>query len=142
MTPNSTLLEWTNDFIDFFSAIPEERWCTGTYEIDGRQCAWNFLRYKEQFNRMIPLINLIAEKNGHPTSLIGIPLLPLINDGKAKCYPQPTPKQRILAALNDVKNILEERSPRKDITGELAVLPAEEKLDSFTKQTYSINLTK
>jgi hypothetical protein len=53
-----------------------------------------------------------------------------INNGCNYNYQQPTPKQRILAALYDIKKMQE--PAHTDITKELAVLPVNETSDLIT----------
>jgi len=53
-----------------------------------------------------------------------------INDKRSNKHPQPTPKQRILAALYDIKKMQQPAQPEwKDITSDLAVLPVNETSD-------------
>lgn len=88
-------------FIKKFSAIAEVFWFVGDYQNeDGTKfCAAGHCGgyqgmpsdSEAQF-----LCNLIAAEL-YPYSIGGI------NDGKCMAYPQPTPKQRVLAALRDIK---------------------------------------
>ena len=85
-------------FIAKFEAIPENEWNVGDYvnPIDpSRKCALGHcgavhasIVNEESF----ALINLLAEHDGVVS----------INDEKSDQHPQPTPKQRILAALRDL----------------------------------------
>lgn len=91
-------------FINKFQAIPEERWCIETTEDDhGRHCAWGHIvrpkcRIDDFINEGRDLMTLLRDagldKSGDPSS---------INNGWDDRYQQPTPKQRILAALYDIK---------------------------------------
>lgn len=88
--------EFTVDyFISKFEAIPEERWCTDLYEgSNGTHCALGHCGVVEAdggTEEAQALINLI------PGNIV------LINDGLDIKFPQPTPKQRILAALRSIK---------------------------------------
>lgn len=147
MTTHSdqTLLNWTNEFITFFSGIPEGRWCTGAAEDKfGRHCAnglcgvpqaedW-YGRMPEKAKRLqkvFAILSSFQDDEDYPEYSY---IAQQINNSSSIRYPQPTPKQRILAALTDIKNILESRIPRKDITQELAVLPPDEKADTFSKE--------
>lgn len=89
--------EYTVDyFINKFEAIPEDEWFVGYFqnEYNSKQkCALGHCDYdnisSSKEGRI--LINLL---NGYVSE---------INDGKHTQYQQTTPKQRILAALYDVK---------------------------------------
>lgn len=82
-------------FIAKFEAIPEELWCTGVFTLGDKHCA---LGYCGQTNHVpftdeaLALIDILQ-----PRTVDGI------NDGDWERYPQPTPKQRILAALRDAQ---------------------------------------
>ena len=85
-----------NYFIKKFEAIPEDRWTTDDYMDDaGRCCAFGHCGvrhlkptpYSEEADSLASLLQ-------HCTAAI--------NDGQDDRYKQPTPKQRILAALRDV----------------------------------------
>lgn len=76
-------------FIQKFEAIPEENWCVGEYHGDNdTHCALGHC--DDDIDRQ-PLRQLFA--NGCAK----------INDGHNLRYQQSTPKQRILAALRDIK---------------------------------------
>lgn len=85
-----------NYFIKKFEAIPEEKWTTGAFEDEcGCKCALGHCGYTEsglESQEGIELTRLLKHRAA------------AINDGGQPKYDQPTPKQRILAALNDVKN--------------------------------------
>lgn len=95
-------------FINKFEAIPEEQWCVGTTEDDnGRHCAWGHIvrpkcRIADYLNESRALMILLRDAGlddcGDPSS---------INNGWHDSYRQPTPKQRILAALYDIKAMQE-----------------------------------
>ncbi len=88
-------------FINKFEAIPEEMWCIeARIDGDGRRCAHGHC-YVGDPN---------AQTNDEEDSLsqisiehFGEPGFADINNGYNSKYNQPTPKQRILAALYDIK---------------------------------------
>lgn len=135
---DQTLLQWTNDFIIFFGGIPEEKWCSGQFlNAEKQSCAnghcgvgingkWETeksIRLHDVF-QVLPFADEYDANRSTYSSTAAF-----INNGLVKIYLHQTPKQRILAALHDVKNILESRMPRKDVTKELAILPVEETSD-------------
>ena len=85
-------------FITKFEAIPEELWMIEYFEEvqkDGRitrcalgHCGASDANYSEEAKTLNLLLNYLVAG---------------INDGANDRYQQPTPKQRILAALRDVK---------------------------------------
>lgn len=92
-------------YIDFFSKIPEELWIEGDFEDEcGRKCAYGHLgeryyRITEEARGLKRLSEDYLPKN------FGFMK---INDNKVQHeYPQETPKQRVLAALERIK--LEEK---------------------------------
>lgn len=85
-------------FIEKFEVIPEDRWCTGRYNgPNDTHCAIGHCDtgqfYGEEEIALMEVFGLDFD-------------VVLINDGKDSRYHQPTPKQRILTALHDVKNKL------------------------------------
>jgi hypothetical protein len=91
-------------FIDKFSDIPEESWCTGVY-IDnlGRRCALGHCAYfgDEDANG---IRKLFSSKIGSINAWGGlVHRIGDINDGDHPDFTQDTPKQRILAALQLIK---------------------------------------
>jgi hypothetical protein len=85
-------------FIEKFSAIPDEKWWTGDYENKGRFCALGHCG--EKFMRGGMTEESMALGRLFEEYLICA--VASVNDGKG-LYPQPTPKARILAALQDIK---------------------------------------
>ena len=94
-------------FINFFEAIPDERWCAGLQIApDGQRCALgHLLPEDEKFDED----HGSNEKNEAVSRLFGGGYLTgggykvaAINDGRNRRYQQPTPKARILAALHDL----------------------------------------
>lgn len=87
-------------FIAKFEAIPEERWCVGSFYINypsEQACALGHCgaHYEATWDpEAQELDSLFSYRDKDVLD---------INDGKDHRYPQPTPKQRILAALSDVK---------------------------------------
>lgn len=140
-------------FINKFEKIPEDNWIAGAFRrllSDGSygHCAAGhcgvisecYLDTDENHAEGKVLYKMFVES-------LDV-LVPHINDGKDKRYQQPTPKQRILAAIYDIKKMQnqgegDERSvvrddqaesptltPRKNITTELSSFkPVEERLD-------------
>lgn len=89
-------------FIAKFEAIPEELWCTEVLTKGAQRCAlgWCGAYYPDEDDD--------DEENDGTTeeSLALMSLIPMvgdINDGLINRYQQPTPKQRILAALRDAE---------------------------------------
>jgi hypothetical protein len=86
-------------FIKKFEAIPEENWTSGVFErSDGSRCALGHCGRLDGCDT--------PEANALDTLLSGDEyggLTPWINDVLSDLHPQPTPKQRILAALRDIK---------------------------------------
>lgn len=90
-------------FIAKFTAIPEELWCENDYEKhNGQRCVMghcgkdlkNEFGDTEESKALRLLLDPTREKNpGHAED---------INNG-LESYLQPTPRARILAALNDIK---------------------------------------
>lgn len=107
-------------FIRKFKAIPEERWMTDVLGRNGIHCAIGhcigncsgsepFYDKFESSEEAVCLVNVLSRlkikraknvQGNYNTSVV------IINDGSGKEYQQPTPKQRILAALYDTKKML------------------------------------
>lgn len=91
-------------FLDKFSRIPEEMWCVGSLQNDdGARCALGHtINCKNVYTALHggtvhqPELMAFREIFFH-LGVVGI------NNGFDPNYQQPTPKQRILAALKDVK---------------------------------------
>jgi hypothetical protein len=94
---------YTRDyFIAKFEAIPEDKWCTDSYEFQGRHCALGHcgLNGGNDTPAATPeeagvLLELFREIRASVTD---------VNDGLDARYRQDTPKQRILAALREVSS--------------------------------------
>lgn len=99
-------------FINKFEAIPENKWCTNTFDNGVSKCALGHCMdrnhtnfsisqklygtiYGEEFAAIVKLFEKEGE-NGNFT-------IAHINDGSYNKYKQSSPKQRILAALHDLK---------------------------------------
>jgi len=124
-------MEYTVDyFINKFSSIAENRWYVGDFSNRDKNrfcalghcgCDGSITKYTSEAEALFNLFKLV-QLTGN---------ISYINDGLEPYYPQPTPKQRILAALYDIKNIQQKQSEvnREDITKQLAVLPIDETSD-------------
>lgn len=98
-------------FINYYETIPEEKWCAGRFSNEeGQNCAIGLLgvdgtffhgiEKTELFESLCKLVPL-----GSSYGYVDYPEdLALANNGKKAQYQQPTPKQRTLAYLNDIKN--------------------------------------
>lgn len=86
-------------FIAKFTAIPDEKWCVEKYESkSGERCALGHcgrrpLKGSEEAKALGELF--WDRENGLE--------VPSVNDGRDDRFPQPTPKARILAALEFIK---------------------------------------
>lgn len=86
-------MKYTVDyFIKKFEAIPEELWCVNAFHAGNKSCALGHCM--DVSNNAAACLSKILNYN------VG-----QINDGEANGYQQPTPKQRILAALHDIKQM-------------------------------------
>lgn len=109
-------------FIKKFEAIPEDMWAISSRFREGKRCAygWCYPSGYEAYESMVGGCRTSDEEKSL-TALIRI-LNPewgaaTINNGIAKEYPQPTPKQRILAALYDIKKMQQPvPEPKKEQT--------------------------
>jgi len=87
MTKQIEKLETAQDFYDFFSVIPDEKWLACSFKnAKGQACASGHLD------------NYVV--SGKLTMILGQPVF-YINDGKDPRYSQSHPKERVLAALKD-----------------------------------------
>lgn len=83
-----------NYFIKRFEKIPESKWCIKEYTVNDQHCALGHLGCvlgKTDTPLAKKLNRILAQET------------PEINDGLHDDYQQPTPKERILAALNQAK---------------------------------------
>ncbi len=104
-------------YIQKFSQIPEENWTKGDMGRGNIHCAIGHCNVKdgdisekgdiliEEGQELAKLIYLVSPQDDLFTTVF------YINDSRYKTnYKQETPKQRILAALHDVKELLETNS--------------------------------
>jgi hypothetical protein len=84
-------------FINFYEAIPDEKWCIGNfYRTDNgvfKNCALGHIGAPKESPEREALETIFREA--------GL-CIPAVNDGTDNGYQQPTPKGRILAALYDI----------------------------------------
>lgn len=102
-------------FINKFKTIPEHKWIKGNFERNGNYCANGYCgvtnaNYKTPPDEAMALAKILQPLRTESWSAFGadVPIFSVtvnINDGFAPDYPQPTPKQRILAALYDIKKL-------------------------------------
>lgn len=119
MINNSNSVYNVNYFIKKFEAIPEELWIAGHLHWEDKSCAnghcgmKNYsapteesMALREVFKslQVTPLSTSCYEHEIHGSKYYSLIALN-INDGHVKEYQQPTPKQRILAALYDIKKM-------------------------------------
>lgn len=88
-------------FIRKFEAIPEDQWCRGNYEENGSHCAYGHCGVNNG-NAMPNEMPKEARLMGSLFNVINSTVV-YVNDGTDIRYQQHTPKQRILAALHDIK---------------------------------------
>lgn len=120
-----------NYFLAKFQNTRDDQWCMYTFQDEyGRCCALGWcgmgsLRddIQEVPEEAISLLKLFRESAGLLTNLIAN-----INDGHDKRYQQPTPKERILAALMDIKNKQETDNAVEEAKNILAETPCAESL--------------
>jgi len=86
-----------NYFIKKFEAIPEDKWTTGRFALGGQCCALGHCgeRLRAETEESRALDRVVGE---HGFVVI------TINDGSDLRFNQPTPKKRILAVLQYVKD--------------------------------------
>jgi len=125
-------------FIKKFEAIPESKWCTAWISRDDKHCAsghcgiTNYYDLNPEVKGLIELfkkLKLTLKTWVCPLSS-EVKQIVYVNDSSSLEYDQHTPKQRILAALNDIKK-MQETKKHVDITGELAILPVDETSDTL-----------
>lgn len=111
-------------FINKFEAIPESRWTTNFFDQDDKYCANGHCGMREseleKTREALALAELLKPlKRSTWSRYGGDPIYEVtanINDGETAEYPQPTPKQRILAALYDIKAMREkEKAPEQKV---------------------------
>ena len=107
-------------FINKFKAIPEDRWCVRALHDNGRACA---------LGHCLEVGHIFSQECSEFIRVFGVGA-PSVNNGYDQRYQQPTPKQRILAALYDIKKL--QQPAYVDLTKSLAVLP-EDKIEVDVK---------
>jgi hypothetical protein len=135
-------------FINFFKAIPEDKWCINFFEDEyGRRCAnghlgagrsilYSILKATEGTAAIAALFRpLHVTCNGRSPIVDSrtdySDKLAEINNGNSAEYQQPTPKQRVLAALRDVKAL---QLKEADKLIEKSLMAAEPNLQLVTTQ--------
>lgn len=98
-------------FLNKFKDIPPELWCIKSYSRGAARCAVGHCRSAENFslptNESAALVRLFVRNLvENPTE---------INDGLVPVFPQKTPKERILAALEKIKEIVNKENESKTI---------------------------
>lgn len=101
-------MEYNVDYyIEKYEAIPEDEWCVNSYNgPNGSHCAMGHCGMRigktvtNEVNELVLLFFLISTN------------VPCVNDGDDCRYQQRTPKQRILAALHDIKKLKYEQQTR------------------------------
>lgn len=124
-------------FIRKFEATSEDQWMTYSYTNvqETRFCALGWCGARGN-NRTSPTL----ESNGLALLFSKYMLrVPEINDGTHPRYPQPTPKQRILAALYDIKKM---QQPKREkvkvqISPDLLTPPIPKDVEKIDRYTYT-----
>lgn len=128
-------------FIEKFKSIPDNRWNVG-HQIgsDGTHCALGHCG--ESFGTeqvalsdvlesiYVKVIKKVTNNNYDVGDIFNnscFDKVAAINNGETEQYQQSTPKERILAALYDVKKM--QQPKYEDVTKELAILPISETSD-------------
>lgn len=105
-------------FIKKFSAIPENMWIVGSFGSPGRpRCALGHCL--DNTKEVESLQNLMKNFACYATS---------INDNKDSKYQQSTPKQRILAALYDIKTMQQSKAEKAKETTNYVVVEIDSKI--------------
>jgi hypothetical protein len=115
-------------FINKFQSIPEDKWTTRNYTEDDKHCALGHCGVgsirgeNPEAEALIEFFDLLS-----PGTIV------YINDGLYTKYQQPTPKQRILAALYDIKNNINMANTK---TAAIMTRNAEQFLEWVHKEEY------
>lgn len=126
----------TQHFIDKFEKIDEALWNIGAYHSDDKtkSCALGHCdgcsNISEPQRECKSLWDLFCAHKLNVTD---------INDGMSSRYMQPTPKQRILAALYDIKKMQE---PIKEVRTVTKYVAISEKLTSSVKDMVGQGIIK
>ena len=132
-------------FIKKFEAIPEDRWAIRTqHDGNGNHCAFGWCRPSETLNKPNTsefsgdateegqaLISLFSMLYSDPSILGNIAH---INNGDIAKYGQAAPKQRILAALYDIKAIQESKVEETKEKVIYQVVEVDSKVKELTKE--------
>jgi len=132
-------------FIKKFEAIPENLWCTNSRIENGKRCAlgWCYKTGEEAFNSMHNWSDDSDEDKAlclYVRTLDGSWGVGGVNNGLYKEYQQPTPKQRILAALYDIKKMEDEKFNKEvkelqEKKGNIRYVAVSESLRDIAKET-------
>lgn len=148
-----------NYFLAKFEAIPERKWTTGVlvkarklFIVSEKCCAQGFCLNDEQKNIALKNKGLILSKKENPEiyhlkklfwnflrteERTESEVVYKINNGGHPNYQQPTPKQRILAALRDIKAMQEPKKPEPVVI--YKVVEVDSKVKDLTKQQMILN---
>jgi len=139
-------------FIKKLSGIPQDLWTIEHAHKDGKSCALGHCgmgqregkdleMIRELFKGVYVKIKTYSHTNSYKIGEYanGGMAIAAINNGHTEEYQQPTPKQRILAALYDIKKLQQQEDSRgrvsyENISHELAVLPISETSDQPIKE--------
>lgn len=122
-------------FIDKFSKIPASRFATGTQsDGNGNHCAYGWCGINYYTNGSLNNDTGERTEEGIALTDVFVPIMngmgmASINNGRHPVYQQPTAKERILAALYDIKK--QQQPAYVNISKQLAVLPTEETSDKI-----------
>lgn len=111
-------LQTLEDFRDFYLEIPEQKWCTEEWCDGVRCCAYGHLgRRAGVLPPTVEQLISALQRSGITNSVPGVYLGVVdVNDAvgaKTRAlYPQPTPKQRIVAYLHDAIKMRDDRAAR------------------------------
>lgn len=104
-------------FINKFEAIPENLWCMNDFQRGDAMCANGHCGLYDEFTvtdesealkQLFSMLPLHYYGNGYIIEEVPAKYsvnAAFVNDGRTEEYRQPTPKQRILAALYDIKKM-------------------------------------
>lgn len=89
-------------FIEKFTAISEEDWCVGLYtDQTGSHCALGHCGVRNEYGNTEGTTEGTALWQLFQDAKLSVSD---VNDGWSRHFKQPTPKQRIIAALNQIKS--------------------------------------
>lgn len=132
-------------FIKKFEAIPEELWTIGIQQNEfGQRCALGHCMPTD-FLSQGKMLAPFGEDTGEGRALHNLfdNILTIwvtkVNNGTHPLYQQPTPQQRILAALYDIKKLTE---PKEDKPIKLSAKPMSYSKESETKFVESVELSQ